>query len=122
MHASTFGGNPIAARAGLAAIAMIEEQDLLARARDLGELFRRRLLEMQGRLPVIREVRVVGLMIGVELVVDGAPLVKACMDRKLLINCTHGTVLRLLPAMTLSEQQLHEGCEILADALATCAT
>ena len=39
------------------------------------------------------------------------------MDRKLLINCTHGTVIRLLPAMNLSEQQVHEGCDILADVI-----
>ena len=61
--------------------------------------------------------RVLGVMIGAELSIDGGPVVKACMDRKLLINCTHGTVLRLLPALNLTEQQAHEGCDILAEAL-----
>ena len=56
-------------------------------------------------------------MIGLELETPGAPIVQQCMERGLLINCTQGTVLRLLPAMTLTEEQLDEGCEILADAL-----
>ena len=60
-------------------------------------------------------------MIGIELAVEGAPAVKACMERKLLINCTHGTVIRLLPAMTLSDAQAHEGCDILAEVLKTLA-
>ena len=60
MHAATFGGNPIAARAGLAAIEMIEEQDLLAAAKRLGELFRRRLERLQQECDLVREVRVRG--------------------------------------------------------------
>ncbi len=56
-------------------------------------------------------------MVGVELTIEGAATVKACLERKLLINCTHGTVIRLLPAMTLTDQQAHEGCDILADVL-----
>ena len=56
-------------------------------------------------------------MIGVELSIEGAATVKACLDRKLLVNCTHDTVIRLLPAMNLSEEQAHEGCDILADVL-----
>ena len=48
-------------------------------------------------------------MIGVELTVDGAPVVQECLERRLLINCTHGTVLRLLPALTLTDEQLDAG-------------
>ena len=58
-------------------------------------------------------------MIGLELTIEGAPIVQKCLDRRLLINCTHGTVIRLLPALTLSDEQLDEGCEILADVLTT---
>ena len=65
----------------------------------------------------MRGVRVRGAMIGVELSIEGAATVKACLERKLLVNCTHGTVIRLLPAINLSEQQAHEGCDILADVL-----
>lgn len=117
MHAATFGGNPIAARAGLAALEMIERDGLLAHAQRLGELFRSRLNELAARCELIREVRVLGVMIGVELSIEGAELVKACMERGLLINCTQSVVLRLLPAMNLSEAQAHEACDILADVL-----
>ena len=117
MHACTFGGNPIAARAGLAAIEMIENQKLLDRAKHLGDLFRTRLEDLRQKCDLVREVRVQGVMVGVELAIEGAATVKACLERKLLINCTHSTVIRLLPAMTLADQQAHEGCDILADVL-----
>ena len=58
-------------------------------------------------------------MIGVELSVDGAPIVNACLQRRLLLNATHGTVLRLLPALTLSDEQLDEGCDILSEVLSS---
>lgn len=117
MHAATFGGNPIAARAGLATIEMIERENLLARGRQLGELFRTRMKELQQQCPLIRDVRGLGMMIGIELSIEGAATVKACMERRLLINCTHGVVIRLLPAVTLTEAQVYEGCDILADVL-----
>jgi len=117
MHAATFGGNPIAARAGLAAIEMIEKQDLLAATRRLGEIFQQRLTALQQQCDLVREVRVRGVMIGMELAVDGTSIVKACLERKLLINCTHGTVIRLLPAMNLTEEQAHQGCDILAEVI-----
>jgi acetylornithine/N-succinyldiaminopimelate aminotransferase len=117
MHAATFGGNPIAARAGIATIEMIEQNGLLGHAKQLGELFRSRLTELQGECEIIQEVRVAGMMIGIELGSDAAPAVKACMDRNLLINCTQETVVRLLPAMTLTEEQAHEGCDVLAGVL-----
>jgi predicted acetylornithine/succinylornithine family transaminase len=117
MHAATFGGNPLAARAGIATLETIENENLLEHTRKLGELFKARFTALQEELDFIREVRVVGVMIGVELAIEGAPIVKACLDRKLLINCTHGTVLRLLPAMNLTEQQANDGCDILAEVL-----
>jgi acetylornithine/succinyldiaminopimelate/putrescine aminotransferase len=117
MHAATFGGNPIAARAGIAYIEAVERENLLEHAQKISQLFRERFTELRTNCKLIREVRALGLMIGIELTCDGAPIVKACLDRRLLINCTHGVVLRLLPALNLSEEDLHAGCEILADVL-----
>lgn len=117
MHAATFGGNPIAARAGIAALEMIDNENLLENTRHIAEVFRSRLLDMQKQCEIVRDVRVLGVMIGVELGIDGTPAVQACMEKNLLINCTHGTVLRLLPAMNLSEQQVHDGCDILLGVL-----
>jgi acetylornithine/N-succinyldiaminopimelate aminotransferase len=122
MHAATFGGNPIAARAGLAALEMIEQENLLEHARELGDVFRQRLEALRGQCDLIRDVRVLGVMIGIELGIEGAPIVKACMERRLLINCTQGTVLRLLPAMNLTIEQAHEGCDILGEVLQQSAS
>jgi predicted acetylornithine/succinylornithine family transaminase len=117
MHAATFGGNPIAARAGIAAIEMIENENLLQNARKLGELFEDRLVALQQQCSIVREVRVRGAMIGIELSIEAGPLVKACMERRLLINCTHDTVIRLLPAMNLTPEQADEGLDILCDVI-----
>jgi acetylornithine/N-succinyldiaminopimelate aminotransferase len=117
MHAATFGGNPIAAAAGIATIEAIEEGNLLQRALEISKLFFDHVKPLQNELPMIREYRLAGLMIGIELGFDASPLVQACMDRGLLINVTQGNVIRLLPAMTLSDDEVHQGCEILADAL-----
>lgn len=117
MHAATFGGNPIAARAGIATIEMIEDQGLLKRASELGEAFRAQLAPLVDELPFVKELRVCGLMIGLELTLPGSPIVQACLDRGLLINCTQGNVIRLLPAMTLSDEELESGCNILITAL-----
>jgi predicted acetylornithine/succinylornithine family transaminase len=116
-HAATFGGNPIACRASLAAIETIEADGLLARAEQIGTQFRARFEALRSRCPLIQEVRVKGAMIGVELSVDGTPIVQRCLERRLLINCTHGTVLRLLPALTLTDEELEEGCTILEEVL-----
>jgi predicted acetylornithine/succinylornithine family transaminase len=118
MHASTFGGNPIACRAALATVQTIEEEGLLDRGTAIGERFRGRFEALRAELPgLIREVRILGTMIGLELTVDATELVAAAMRRGLLINATHGTVIRLLPALTIADEQIDEGCAILADVL-----
>jgi predicted acetylornithine/succinylornithine family transaminase len=117
MHACTFGGNPIAAAAGIAFIETVDREQLLQHAQRLGELFRERLQQVQQECNLVRDVRVRGAMIGIELSIEGAATVKACLERRLLVNCTHGTVIRLLPALNLTEEQAHEGCDILADVL-----
>jgi acetylornithine/succinyldiaminopimelate/putrescine aminotransferase len=116
-HAATFGGNPIACRAALAAIETIEADGLLARAEQIGESFRQRLEPLRARCPSIQEVRVKGAMIGIQLSRDGVPIVNACLQRRLLVNCTHGTVIRLLPSLTLTDAELDEGCGILEEVL-----
>jgi acetylornithine/N-succinyldiaminopimelate aminotransferase len=116
-HAATFGGNPIACRAALATIETIEADELLPRAAHIGAAFRARFEALRPRCPLIQEIRVLGTMIGIELSADGTPIVDQCLQRRLLINCTHGNVLRLLPALNLTDAQLKEGCDILEDVL-----
>jgi acetylornithine/succinyldiaminopimelate/putrescine aminotransferase len=116
-HAATFGGNPVACRAALAALETIQADGLLERAQQIGTGFQQRLDDLKNRCALIRQVRIKGAMIGIELAVEGGPLVNACLQRRLLINCTHGTVLRLLPALTLTDQELDEGFSILEEVL-----
>lgn len=121
MHAATFGGNPIAARAGIAAIEMIERDNLLDNVSVLSDIFRERMLALKEECDLVQDVRVIGMMIGVELAVEGAPAVKACLERGLLINCTQGNVIRLLPAMNLTPEEVHQGCDILVDVIRNMA-
>jgi predicted acetylornithine/succinylornithine family transaminase len=116
-HAATFGGNPLAARAALATIETIEAENLLERGIQIGERFQSHFLALREKCPLITDVRVKGTMIGVELAIEGAAIVDACLKRGLLINCTHQTVLRLLPALTIAEEQIDDGCGIIADVL-----
>ena len=116
-HAATFGGNPLAARAALATIETIEQDGLLDRATRIGEKFRARFLALKEQCPLVTDVRVKGTMIGLELGVEGGPVVQACLRRGLLINCTHQTVIRLLPAVTIADEQIDDGCDILDEVL-----
>jgi acetylornithine/N-succinyldiaminopimelate aminotransferase len=118
MHAATFGGNPIACRAGMATIETIEEDGLLERGLAIGERFRGQFEALRRELPErIREVRVRGVMIGLDLTFDASDVVTECLKRLLLINATHGHVVRLLPALTISDDQIDQGCAILAEVL-----
>ena len=122
MHAATFGGNPIAARAGIAAIEMIENEGLLAHVGTAASIFRERLEALRDRCDAIRDVRVIGMMIGVELAIDGAPVVESCLEKNLLVNCTQGRVIRLLPAMNIPPEDIHDGCDRLGDAIVEVAS
>ncbi len=118
MHASTFGGNPLACRAGIATVETIDEEGLLERGKAIGERFAEHAARWrQSRPDLVQEVRVQGAMIGVELAVDATLVVSDCLQRGLLINATHGTVLRLLPALTIGDDLIDQGCAIIAQSL-----
>ncbi|WP_263260768.1 aspartate aminotransferase family protein [Pseudomonas sp. RIT-PI-S] len=104
-HGSTFGGNPLACRVACAVLEVIETQQLLANAQRQGAWM---LTTLQARLAGysgVREVRGKGLMIGIELTRAAGNLTRAAAERGLLLNVTRGTVIRLLPALTLSDAQ-----------------
>jgi predicted acetylornithine/succinylornithine family transaminase len=117
MHACTFGGNPVAARAALAYIQTIEQDQLLQRAITIGSHFRERFTQLQKQCSVIREVRMLGCMIGIELDREGTTVVQQCLEKQLLVNCTQGNVIRLLPALNITDQLLDAGCLILEEVL-----
>ncbi len=113
-HGTTFGGNPLAARAALAVLDTVEGGELPAAAAATGEALRRRLAEQLEGVDGVVEIRGQGLMIGVELAADASALPRKALEAGLLINVTAGSVVRLLPALTLSGEEARQ----LADGVA----
>ena len=116
-HATTYGGSPLGCACIMAVFEALKRQKLLERVNALGPQIFTRLAALQQRCAIIKEVRGRGFMIGIELTIDGRPLVSACRQRRLLINCTQERVLRLLPAMTITKVQLDRALSILEDVL-----
>jgi acetylornithine/N-succinyldiaminopimelate aminotransferase len=111
MHGSTFGGGPLTCRVALEFFDILD--NLLPQIRRVGAYFRSRLIELKARHEFITEVRGQGLMLGAELSTPGAQIVQDAMEQGLLINCTHGTVLRFLPAYSLTEDHVDQAATIL---------
>ena len=111
MHGSTFGGGPLACRIALEFFDLLDP--LLPHIVETGSYFRMRLTELAKRYGFIREVRGVGLMIGVELDMPGKEIVLNAMAEGLLIYCTHETVLRMLPPYILTEQDVDRAITVL---------
>ncbi len=109
LHGSTFGGGPLVCATGLTFLETVERKRLLANVRARGAELRAGLKKLAAKFDFIREVRGEGLMLGVDLDVDGAPYVAEALKEGLLINCTHEHTLRLLPPFILTAQQVKEG-------------
>jgi acetylornithine aminotransferase len=105
-HGSTFGGTPLVAAAALATLQTIEEQGLLEHCRRMGEHFRQRLEELRARHAVIEAVRGLGLMLGAVLGIEGEGIVQACRERGFLINCVQERVLRFVPPLVVSGDEI----------------
>ncbi len=117
-HASTFGGNPLACAAGLATIAAIEEENMLASVAVMSGVIREKLNNLAAKYPVINHVRGVGLMLGIQLNAPGADIVARCWAKGLRINCTHETVLRFMPPLNVKMQDIDRAIAIMDEALA----
>jgi acetylornithine/N-succinyldiaminopimelate aminotransferase len=115
-HASTFGAGPVVAAAAKTALDLLSAPQFLAEVRRQGGMLREKLATFQRRFPIIREVRGLGLMWGLELTQEGTPVVAACRERGLLVNCTQGNVIRLLPPLIITDQELDAALAILGDA------
>ncbi len=117
MHASTFGGNPLAMVAGCATVQTIEEDGLLSHSTAMSARFQRQFEALRAELPIIGDLRVCGMMIGLDLTIPATPAVAKCMERGLLINATHDTVIRLLPPLNVTPDEVDTGCAIIAEVL-----
>ncbi len=118
MHASTFGGSPLICKAALGAFKAIKVDKMLSNTKKMGAYLVGRLKEFQQKFDCIKDVRGLGLMIGVELNMEGKAVVEKCFAQGLIINCTQGNVLRLMPALNVTKKQIDKALHILEKALA----
>jgi len=112
-HASTFGGTPIVTAAALQVCKILVEEQVIENGKSAGSYFKEKLLELKSRHAIIEDVRGLGLLLGMKLKIDGAPLVKQCMQKGFLINCIQDRILRFIPPLIISEEEIDELVECL---------
>ncbi len=112
-HGSTFGGNPLLAAAGVATMKVFLNGDVLKNSVVMGNYLKTKLEQLQAKYSIITQVRGRGLMIGMELTVEGGEIVKTALDRGLLINCTAGKTLRFVPPLIVTRKEIDQMIKIL---------
>ncbi|MGK7370337.1 MAG: aspartate aminotransferase family protein [Candidatus Halalkalibacterium sp. M3_1C_030] len=118
-HGSTYGGNPLACAASYAAVSSILNENLIGEALEKGNYLINKLRKLFNDSDKVRDIRGRGLMIGVELSFNGRPVVEEMLKRGVLSNCTHGNVMRLVPPLVISKEELNQLAEVLADSVAS---
>lgn len=108
MHGTTFGGGPLVCAAALEFLTIVEEEGLLVNLRERGAELREGLETLAASFDFIREIRGEGLMLGVDLAVEGGPFVEEALRRRLVINCTHDHIIRLLPPFNIRRSEVAE--------------
>ncbi len=116
-HAATFGGNPLACAAGIAAMQTTIKCGILENCNQVGAYFKEKLNGLAGKYSFIKEVRGLGLMLGMELTMPGASFVNRCRERGLLINCANNNVLRFVPPLVITTADVDTAVEILDEVL-----
>ena len=113
MHASTFGGGLVICKAASAVLEAIQKEKLLTHAQKMSAYLFAGLNVLKEKFAIIKEVRGLGLMAGVELNIEGKAIVEKCLEKGLLINCTHDKVLRLMPALNITSKEIDKALTIL---------
>jgi acetylornithine/N-succinyldiaminopimelate aminotransferase len=119
-HATTFGGNPLVCAAAVATIeTLLEDGFILDQCNRMGKYLREKLEQLKEEFPsLIIEIRGKGLLLGMEITRDGDPIVRACLEKGALINCTAGNVLRFIPPLIVQQKDIDRLIEILEGVLA----
>jgi acetylornithine/N-succinyldiaminopimelate aminotransferase len=121
VHGTTFGGGPLICATALEFLNIVDDSKILANIRDRGAELREGLEALKTKFEFIREIRGEGLILGVELSIDGAPLVASALQQGLLINCTHDFTIRLLPAFLISKAEVRGFLKIFETLLSEAA-
>ena len=121
-HGTTFGGNPLACAAANVVLDTVQKEGILGHVDKVGAYFREKLEGFQKKYPaLIKEVRGMGLLLGMELSIEGRGIVNECLEHGAIINCTAGNVLRFVPPLIVKETHIAELCAILEPILAKYA-
>lgn len=116
-HGSTYGGNPLACAAAHAAVSALFDEDLIKQAEVKGKYLIEKLKKETAGLDSITDIRGKGLMVGVELNFPGRPVVEEMLQHKILSNCAHGNVIRLVPPLVINESEINRLVTVLAKAI-----
>lgn len=112
-HASTFGGTPIVTAAAMEVCKILVEDGVIEKGRAAGVYFKEKLHALKDRHAVIEDVRGHGLLLGMKLTIDGAPLVKQCMQKGFLINCIQDRILRFIPPLIITTEEIDQLIDVL---------
>ena len=120
-HGGTFGGNPLACAAVYATLTTIKSEGLVDKVAEKGEYFKNELRKLQEKYPdKVTDVRGCGLMLGMEVVGEGKPIVESCLANNVIVNCTAGNVIRIVPPLIISKEEIDIVVAALDKALAAC--
>lgn len=120
-HGGTFGGNPLACAAVYATLTTIKSEGLVDKVAEKGEYFKNELRKLQEKYPdKVTDVRGCGLMLGMEVAGEGKPIVKSCLANNVIVNCTAGNVIRIVPPLIISREEIDIVVAALDKALAAC--
>lgn len=120
-HGGTFGGNPLACAAVYATLTTIKSEGLVDKVAEKGEYFKNELRKLQEKYPdKITDVRGCGLMLGMEVAGEGKPIVESCLANNVIVNCTAGNVIRIVPPLIISKEEIDIVVAALDKALAAC--
>lgn len=120
-HGGTFGGNPLACAAVYATLTTIKSEGLVDKVAEKGEYFKNELRKLQEKYPdKVTDVRGCGLMLGMEVAGEGKPIVESCLTNNVIVNCTAGNVIRIVPPLIISREEIDIVVAALDKALAAC--
>lgn len=120
-HGGTFGGNPLACAAVYATLTTIKSESLVDKVAEKGEYFKNELRKLQEKYPdKVTDVRGCGLMLGMEVAGEGKPIVESCLANNVIVNCTAGNVIRIVPPLIISKEEIDIVVAALDKALAAC--
>lgn len=120
-HGGTFGGNPLACAAVYATLTTIKSEGLVDKVAEKGEYFKNELRKLQEKYPdKVTDVRGCGLMLGMEVAGEGKPIVESCLENNVIVNCTAGNVIRIVPPLIISKEEIDIVVAALDKALAAC--